>query len=631
MTEKKYPVRRALIPAAVLLMVVVGLYLMTFFTIPYQEDNEYGVTGFLRRQGLSSDLNLPGIWNQMVHLWNYCNGRVIDKLPVPVLALMPRWLFSLVNAGVFVLLYGGACKTMALAVGGQWRGKPLNTSFVEFMATRPWLASAFALLMSLFFPWDSTMMLVSYQLGYVWTSCAVIWLVYYFCNRNLIVDGPAWAFVLVMFLTVLAATLHELIACVLCCAFVVPALLSESRKAVVRRLLMVVALFIGFELLTHMPGHMYRVGYTVIEFDWRNVFPTCKGLMPGPSVMPGVVYLLALAVFALWKLPAVSFRTVWSRVIDWLRPQRERSGLWMVSAVVAGSVVASVGVMSVFGVTRIMSYGVILAFIGGLALLGCWPGGLPRWFGILLKVVLVLVGLSAAAVWSISIVLEREIGRKFLLVESYAIKAGKNATIYCDIPRVWYGEYRNVNPYPWMMIIPVDHHMNTTYFNPVKDPYEVNIVPYELYGMERNADYEDIIASDNLPEGYEWINRELGILRYRSNYLFTNPEGLDLHVRVVDGKRYACVNGALNFDATFTDGGSQRAYFGIREISTPRTHSRAYWLEPAIDSESMAKSTILTAENLVVRGPFCFVIDSGSYGYFDFFPNEPLYHTKVLP
>lgn len=74
-------------------MVVVGLYLMTFFTIPYQEDNEYGVTGFLRRQGLSSDLNLPGIWNQMVHLWNYCNGRVIDKLPVPVLALMPRWLF----------------------------------------------------------------------------------------------------------------------------------------------------------------------------------------------------------------------------------------------------------------------------------------------------------------------------------------------------------------------------------------------------------------------------------------------------------------------------------------------------------------------------------------------------------
>lgn len=164
-----------------------------------------------------------------------------------------------------MLLYGGACKTMALAVGGQWRGKPLNTSFVEFMATRPWLASAFALLMSLFFPWDSTMMLVSYQLGYVWTSCAVIWLVYYFCNRNLIVDGPAWAFVLVMFLTVLAATLHELIACVLCCAFVVPALLSESRKAVVRRLLMVVALFIGFELLTHMPGHMYRVGYTVIE------------------------------------------------------------------------------------------------------------------------------------------------------------------------------------------------------------------------------------------------------------------------------------------------------------------------------------------------------------------------------
>lgn len=76
---------------------------MTYFTIPVQEDNEYGVTGFLRRNGLSSHLNLQGIWAHMLHLWNDCNGRLIDKLPVPVLALMPRWLFSLVNAGVYVL------------------------------------------------------------------------------------------------------------------------------------------------------------------------------------------------------------------------------------------------------------------------------------------------------------------------------------------------------------------------------------------------------------------------------------------------------------------------------------------------------------------------------------------------
>lgn len=98
-----YSLRRAIVPSIILILGVVGLYLMTYFTIPVQEDNEYGVTGFLRRNGLSSHLNLQGIWAHMLHLWNDCNGRLIDKLPVPVLALMPRWLFSLVNAGVYVL------------------------------------------------------------------------------------------------------------------------------------------------------------------------------------------------------------------------------------------------------------------------------------------------------------------------------------------------------------------------------------------------------------------------------------------------------------------------------------------------------------------------------------------------
>ena len=603
---------------------------MTYFTIPVQEDNEYGVTGFLRRNGMSSHLNLQGIWAHMLHLWNDCNGRLIDKLPVPVLALMPRWLFSLVNAGVYVLFYAGACKIIALAIGGQWRGKALNTSVVGFMATYPWLASAFVLLMALFFPWDSTMMLVSYQLGYVWTSCAVVWLVYYFCNRDLIVDGSVWLFVPVLILTVIAGTLHELIPCVLCCAFIVPALWSGSRRAVFRRVLIVVALFAGFEILSHMPGHMRRVGYTVIEFDWRRLFPTCKGLMPGPSVMPGVIYLLMLTVFTLWSVPQISFRSVWHRLGEWLRPWRERSGLWMVTAVVIGGFVASAGVMSMFGGTRIMSFGIVLPLIGGLALLGRWPGGLPRWFGILLKSALAVIGLCAAGVWSVSIALEREINRRFYVLEPRMIDVGQKATVYFDLPRIWHREYLSPNPYPWMMIIPMNHRMNMTYFNPLAEPYEVQIVPYELFEMERDADYADILTSDEMPAGYEWINRKLGILRYRGNYLFTNPENLELEVKVLDCMRYFCIGGALNFDATFADGRCQRAYFGIAEFITPRTRSKAYWLEPALDSESMVHSSIVLADDLLVRGPFCIAIDSGSYGHFDFFPNEPRYHTKVF-
>lgn len=631
MTERNYPLRRALIPAAVLLLCVAGLYLMTYFTVPIHEDNEYGVTGFLRRQGLSSDWNLKGIWAHMVHLWNDCNGRLIDKFPVPVLALMPRWLFSLVNACVYILLYGGACKVVALAIGGRWRGKDLNTSVVGFMATYPWLASAFPLLMALFFPWDSMMMLVSYQLGYIWTSCVVVWLVYYFCNPKLIVDGPTWSFTVVLVLAVVAGTLHELIPCVLCCAFIVPALWSGSRKAVVRRLLLIVALFVGFEILSHMPGHIRRVGYTIIEFDWRRLFPTCKGLMPGPSAMPGVIYLLTLAVFVVWGIPKLSFRSVWRKVGGWLKPGCGRSALWMVTAVTIGSFVASAGVMSMFGGGRIMSFGIVLPFIGGLALLGCWPGGIPRWFGLLLKAVLVLVGVCAVAVWSVSVALTREIHRQYYLLEPRLIEVGHKATVYYDLPRMWYREYINPNPYPWMMVLPMNTRMNMIYFNPLKDPYNVQIVPHELFHMERDADYADIIASENPPEGYEWVNRELGILRYRNSYLFTNPEGLELAVRVLNHKHYVATGGALNFDATFADGHSQRAYFGICEFFTPRTRSKAYWLEPALDSESMVHSVILTADDLLVRGPFCFAFDSGSYGYFDFFPNEPLYHTKILP
>lgn len=99
---------------------------------------------------------------------------------------------------------------------------------------------------------------------------------------------------------------------------------------------------------------------------------------------------------------------------------------------------------------------------------------------------------------------------------------------------------------------------------------------------------------------------------------------------MLDCMRYFCIGGALNFDATFADGRCQRAYFGIAEFITPRTRSKAYWLEPALDSESMVHSSIVLADDLLVRGPFCIAIDSGSYGHFDFFPNEPRYHTKVF-
>ena len=65
-----YSLRRAIVPSIILILGVVGLYLMTYFTIPVQEDNEYGVTGFLRRNGLSSHLNLQGIWQgNRIKIW----------------------------------------------------------------------------------------------------------------------------------------------------------------------------------------------------------------------------------------------------------------------------------------------------------------------------------------------------------------------------------------------------------------------------------------------------------------------------------------------------------------------------------------------------------------------------------
>lgn len=625
---RQYSIKRATVPALILLLGAVGLFVMTYLTIPVAEDNEYGVTGFLRRNGMSSDLNLSGIWNHVVHLMYNCNGRIVDKLAVPILALMPRWMSSVLNAIVYLFIAGGAFKLIALAIGGKWHGKPLHTSMVGFMATYPWLASAFVLLMALFFPWDNAMMLMDYQLNYVWTSCVVVWLVYYFCNPRLICDGPAWLFVVVLILSVGAATLHELIPCVLCCAFLVPALWSGSRKLLVRRVLIIVALFVGFEILTHMPGHMRRVGYTVMEFDWRRLFPTCKGLMPGPAVMPGVVYMLTLAVFALWRIPTLSLRSVWRQLKNWLMPRRNRSALWMLTVVATGGFVASCAVMSMFGGNRIMSFGVVFSFVGGLALLGCWPGGLPRWFATVLKGAIVAIGICAVGVWSFSITIESEINRQFRQLEPHMIAAGRNATIYYDLLRYWWIEVNDVSPMPWRMMTPLDHRIDMTYFNPLADPYNIMIVPSALSEMERDADYDDIVASEDLPEGYQWVDRELGILRYRECYLYTNPDNLNLKIRVLNPMRYRIIDGALNFDATYADGVARRTYFGIRPFTTPRTKRMAYWLEPAIDSEQIANSAIITAADLLVRGPFCIVTEVGSYGHLDYFPNEPLYHTK---
>lgn len=618
--------RSALWPLGVLALFSVLFGLLNYTTPRVEEDMEYGVTGFLLHHGLSDDMNLQGMWNHIVHLYQDCNGRTIDKLPVPVLVLMPRWLIVLKNIGALWLLFAAACKLMAVATGGVWRNKPLRCSWLGFAATYPWLASAFVVLMSMFFPWNGTMMLESYLLGYLWTSVIVLWTTYLFVNRNLIGECSAWVYMLMVFVMVVAGTCHELIPCVLCCAFIVPTLFSGSKKLFMRRAIIVIALFTGYMILSHTPGHLRRVGYTVIEFNWQYIRQRYHGLVPTTPVMPVAIFILTLAVWIVCSLKNFKPLTVWQYVKSGLWPIRLRSDRWTLIVTMLGGAVASVAVYGFFGASRIMCYGILMSMIGGLSLLAIWPGGIPRLFALLLKFVVVSLAVCSIAVWTVSIIFERRVFRINEILEHTLFSSPGKDTIFVDSPNVWYSDF--VDRFStWKPVIYSHYILKYPIYNPFNRVETVSLVPEVFAHMETDAMYSDIVKMQSPPDGYQWVDRNLGVLRFHDRYLFTNPDCLPMEVKVDDPRHAFGGLTKLRFDAEFSDGATEKVWSDIIPFTTPRSGQRAYWIKYAIISKKTATERIVSVpdeDTFVFTPPRIINIDSSSFGYFELFPNEPL-------
>ena len=424
MKQVKSSMRRAYFPFAVIGLFSVVFYIMTYYTIPIEEDMEYGLTGFLRRHGLSNNYNFAGMWNHIMHLYRDCNGRLIDKLPVPILVLCPKWLFAIFNVGVVWLIVGASYKLMALAIGGTWNRKPLCTSFMGFISKYPWHASAFVFLMMMFFPWHTKMLTVSYSLGYIWTSAIALWLVYYFCNSRLI-GGSKILLAFVLIGCVLSGILHELLPCVLCSAFLIPALCSGNRMLIWRRLGIIASLFIGYLVLSHTVGHIYRVSYYDIHFDWRRICSTYRGLMPSSSVMQSIVFFLTLAVFFICRVKILSFAEILKSLKRSFYPLREHTPLWTVIITLVGGCITSIVIFGFFdNAARIMSYAILFSFIGGLILLVRWPGGLPHWFCRVLQGCIIAVALCGLAVWTVSCFVQNKIFKAFNIAEKLIYESG---------------------------------------------------------------------------------------------------------------------------------------------------------------------------------------------------------------
>lgn len=610
----------------VLITFSVLFYIMTFYAIPVEEDMEYGLTGFLRRHGLSDSYNFAGMWNHIMHLYRDCNGRLIDKLPVPILVLCPKWFFALMNVGAIWLIVVAAYKIMGLALEGNAESR----RFTSFMADYPWLASAFIILMSMFSPWDKLMMLVSYSVGYVWTAAVALWLVYYFINPRLI-GGSTRGFCAFLVGSVVAGLLHELIPCVLCCAMLIPALCSPSRRLMFRRIAVIAALFVGYLILSHTPGHLHRVGYTDIHFDWMRVCPTRRGFMPASAVMPVVVYFLTGAVFIVWKMKKVSFAGFWQALKGCFVPNREASIIRDVNILFISGCVASIVILSLFDTgSRIMWYAILFSYMGGLLLLARWPGGIPRWFGVLLKSVLVAVAACGAAVWTLSCMLQRNISKAFVQGEKMIYETGAD-TIYLDLPVLMWSDSQYDNTYPWNLLVPFRNRHSSLNLNPLREPYDIVIVPEVFAGLEDEASYQDIIKMDSLPSGYAWINREEGILRYKDFYFYTNPQGIEFETPIEDVTRYLRYGGVLQTDAVFDNGLRRDVWFNVKVFTTPGSKTRAYWLEPALDSDVLLKHRIEKLDIIKITPSRLDKIDSGTYGRVQLFPNEPPeYQNKII-
>ncbi len=445
------------------LIFVAGIILMTYYTPKLQEDLEFCVSNWRYVEGMTHDINWSGMWNDVIFHYTHTNGRLGDRMVIPIMTLVPQWLFAIINGGVALLLAIGVSKNSKLAL-------PQNVSINHLMPI------AITLLL-VWFPWNEEVFIESYALNYLWTACLATWMAYAVMHPTFAVNKHplALAFLAIAFLVI--GTWHECVFLTLGISLIAVLSLASDSKQRKKRFILLAALLLGLLANLLTGGLRHRVTTTEILFDFHRWYNTWHRIpIPTWPVMGVIIYLFSLFTAILSSRTKLTFRQLYYSLRN--KPKA------MLHCVCALTGIANVFLYAFFGSPRTLLIGDTFAVIG-LTALACNISGKS------------LRRTTTAAIYAIGLLLltnlyvtaafQSKINDSFLKLKQEWLSS-ENGNLFADIPPM-----NLTSPYPWHMIIGDmyisgwKHYYLSEYMRPDDPPKNFYILPAELKDIDASA------------------------------------------------------------------------------------------------------------------------------------------------
>lgn len=515
----------SLLSFALMAVFSIGIGLMTYYTPKLQEDLEFMASNWQYVEGLTDVINWEGMWDDIKFHFIHTNGRLGDRLVIPMVCLVPEVVFAIM-CGIMALLSVIGINRIACA------GKHVTVKSAVLALT----------MVMIWFPWNESLFLASYSVNYLWTACISIWIAYLFLILlpNKRIKAPGMAFLCVCLC--LSGGWHECIFMTLGCSLLLCSLLNNNKGTKCRQLTLVAAMFIGFLSNILSAGLQTRVGATELSFDIHHFFFIWHRLpIPTWPVIPVMLYFISLLI-AYWH-DIISPQNF----IRKIHPLRQSASIHLACILTASSNLILFGF---FGSPRSMLLGDVFAIIGLLYIFNHACQARVR--KILVSSSALLLTLLLANQY-ITICFQARLKDAFAQQKLQWLELkGNDGVIYSDLPKM-----DASMSYPWEMIITDmynaawKHYYLANFIRPQDTPKNFIIIPSDLQH----------ITSDSI----KCVSEGWGIYKVKDHMLYSNPHNYDLTVNPANGK--SCFAGII-IEAMANDGKPYKIYGKIMPFKT---------------------------------------------------------------
>jgi|GEM_PF-4081875 len=544
---------------ALFVLFAIGIAVMTYLTPKLQEDLEFMASNTSYLNGLSSMPDFGAMWDDITFHYAHTNGRLGDKLPIPVLCLFPEWIIAVMNGLAAWLLITGICRLAKISSTSRRGG---------------WLLILTCPLLLLSFPWQEDVFLVSYSLNYLYSAAIAVWCSIAFCDDTMLrrMNPSALMFWAPAFF--LAGAWHECIALSAGAGFI--AIILTNKEFRTRRIILGACMAAGFLTILLAGGQQERVGSSEISFDLANLMTFKHGIpFPTNGIIPVVIYFLAFAMMLM--------------IVK--RPEAMSLHLLFLT----GSM-ANLAMYGIFGVERSMTVGLVYADAGILNILWQTTCRLKnKAAAIGAGCVIIAVTAIACVNLTLSILMQQKVMKAFRTVKELWNES-PDGTVFHDLP-----EQRSLHANPWEMII-TDMYLSewkqyylAHYLNPAKSPKQLIIIPERL----EHPDFSTV----------RHLEGDSSIYVLEGELMYSNPDHTDMNIHAEKSGSYTSFGMAI-FEASYNDGTRNTVYAHIHPFRPKNSNDTLFYLNPLNPSRQLDIANITGADNLHIIPPESTVIES---------------------